>query len=110
MKHNLTLQDQGSPVLLLAQLHRDMPTLPGADFRLSPIYPNRLEISVHDGLDVFEAWRVALGLDVPVVRDRQKTWWVSVDGVVADVPVRLTGFASEAEVAAYVAERSAVAA
>ncbi|WP_282686284.1 MULTISPECIES: hypothetical protein [unclassified Streptomyces] len=110
MKHNRTLRDQGSPVLLLAQLHRETPTLPAAEFHVSAIYPDRLEVSVHDDLDAFEAWRTALGLGRPVDRSRDRSWWVTVDGVVDDVPVRLTGFASADEVETYMAEHVAVAA
>ncbi|MFJ6615418.1 hypothetical protein ACIQPT_34655 [Streptomyces sp. NPDC091289] len=110
MKHNLTLQAQGSPVLLLAYLHRENSYLPAAEFHLSPIYAERLEISLHDDLPGFEVWRVALGLEVPMPRNRDETSWVVVDGVVDDVRVRLTGFASADEVTAYDLAESAVSA
>ncbi|MFD7066112.1 hypothetical protein ACFV97_02630 [Streptomyces sp. NPDC059913] len=111
MNTDLTLQRQGSPILLLAHLHQTMPHLPIASFHVSPVYPGQLEISLHHSLDAFTAWREALGLDLDGLdaRSHQGSSWVTVDGVVDDVPVKLTGFGDEVEVAAYQA-MSAVAA
>lgn len=112
MKHNRTrtLREQSSPVRLLMQLHTAHPELPGAEFHVSAIYPDRLDVTVHDNMDAFEAWRTALGLDRPVDRSRDQSFWVVVDGDHGDVPVRLTGHGTADEVAAYMAGLSAVAA
>lgn len=98
-----TLRGQGSPVRLLAQLLADSPELPAAEFHVSAIYPDRLDVSVHDDMGAFEAWREALGLARPIDRTRDRMFWVVVDGVSGDVPVRLTGFASEVSVEEYMA-------
>ncbi|MFF5773893.1 hypothetical protein ACFY8V_32650 [Streptomyces californicus] len=98
-----TLRGQGSPVRLLMQLLTDHPELPAAEFHMSAIYPDRLDVSVHDDMGAFEAWREALGLARPIDRTRDRMFWVVIDGLVDDVPVRLTGFASEALVEEYMA-------
>ncbi|MFZ4264466.1 hypothetical protein [Streptomyces arboris] len=111
VKHNRTLQDQGSPVLLLAQLLADRPDLPAATYRIDYIDPTQLSICVQRGrLDELEAWRTALGLSGPEVHSFGESSWVAMAGRVQDVPVELSGHASEDEVAAYVAEHVAVAA
>ncbi|MFF2009136.1 hypothetical protein ACFVWY_08695 [Streptomyces sp. NPDC058195] len=111
MNTDLTLQRQGSPILLLAHLHATMQRLPAASFHVTPVYPTVLEISLHDSLDAFTAWREALGLNLSELdaRSHKGSSWVTVDGVVDDVLVRLTGYGDEVEVAAYQA-MSAVAA
>ena len=103
MNANLTLQRQGSPILLLAHLHQTMPGLPAASFHVSPVTPDTLEISLHNSLDAFTAWREALRLGVPEAKGHNGSSWLVVDGVIDDVPVKLTGFGAAADVAAYVA-------
>lgn len=106
-----TLQQQGSPILLLAHLQREFPTLPAATYHIDNIVPEQLAIILHDGdLARFEAWRVALGLSAPVVRRWEGSAWVDAVGVTADVPVKLTGHGTADEIAAYVAAYTAVAA
>ncbi|WP_424863074.1 hypothetical protein [Streptomyces sp. MMS24-I29] len=111
-KTTQTLQSQGSPILLLAHLHRSMPHLPTAGFTLHSHVPGTLEIKLHtaaagelSALAAFEQWRTALGLGAPSPRRADGLSWVSVEGVVDDVPVKLTGFGSEAEVRAYTVVR-----
>lgn len=94
-----TLQQQGSPILLLAYLHRTFPGLPHAEFHTSAIY-NRLDVSIHEDLGAFEMWRVALGLGSPVARSCGGTAWLVIEGVVADVPVCLVGFAAADDIEA----------
>ncbi|MFD4662499.1 hypothetical protein [Streptomyces halstedii] len=105
-----TLRAQSSPVLLLAQLLADNPELPSVTYHIDYIVPGELQISVHNGLARFETWRVVLGLSDLEVRTFGQSTWVDVAGVVRDVKVRLTGHGTAAEVAAYVAGLSAVAA
>lgn len=99
-----TLQRQGSPILLLAYLHREFPSLPQAEFHTSPIYPTRLNISVHDRVADFGAWLTALGLTDPQTIHYSGSSWLTVEGVVADVPVRLNGYGTSRDVAAFGAE------
>lgn len=46
----------------LVVIGRTFAHLPGADINLSPITPGVLTLSVHDDLDGFEQWRMALGI------------------------------------------------
>lgn len=87
-----TLQDQGSPILLLAYLHQENSYLPAAEFHVSPVYPTRLEISLHDRLADFEVWLTALGLSAPAPLHYAGTSWLTAEGVVDDVPVTLNGY------------------
>ncbi|MCW8219444.1 hypothetical protein [Streptomyces griseolus] len=105
-----TLRAQSSPVLLLAQLLAAHPDLPAVTYHIDYIVPGELQISVHHDLAGFEEWRAVLGLSDLEVRTFGQSTWVDVAGAVADVPVRLTGHGTAAEVAAYVAGLSAVAA
>lgn len=109
-----TLQSQGSPILLLAQLLTTHPDLPAVTYHVDSIIPEQLDISVHHGrLDQFEVWRVALGLADPEERGGRGLTWVTTKGTVQDVSVVLTGHGSAAEVTAYTeawASRPAVAA
>ncbi|MFJ9605454.1 hypothetical protein ACIRS1_03760 [Kitasatospora sp. NPDC101176] len=53
-----------------------------------------LSISLHDGLDHFEQWRAALGLDPAAVdlKQRGQTHWLTVTGMHASTLVTLSGF------------------
>jgi hypothetical protein len=108
-----TLQSQGSPILLLAHLLTEHPGLPAATYHVDNIVPDHLSISFHNGdFARFEEWRQLMGLSVDSVEPHTfgDSTWVDVKGVVQDVPVRLTGHGTAAEVAAYVANTTAVAA
>ncbi len=61
MSENLTLDDLSVPLRALRLLTVDFGHLPAPTVSISPIYPNRLELSLHSGLSEFEAWREALG-------------------------------------------------
>lgn len=60
MSETLTLDDLTAPLRALRLLAADFGHLPAPTIGLSPIYPNRLELSLHTGLPGFEAWREAL--------------------------------------------------
>ncbi|MGW4980585.1 hypothetical protein [Streptomyces mirabilis] len=62
MSGNLTLDDLVMPVRVLRLLAADFGHLPAPTVGISPIYPDRLELSLHSGLPGFEAWREALGV------------------------------------------------
>jgi hypothetical protein len=59
---NLTLDDLVMPVRVLRLLAADFGHLPAPTVGISPIYPDRLELSLHSGLPGFEAWREALDI------------------------------------------------
>jgi hypothetical protein len=59
---NLTLDDLVMPVRVLRLLAADFGHLPAPTVGISPIYPDRLELSLHSGLIGFEAWREALAI------------------------------------------------
>ncbi|MFJ9479946.1 hypothetical protein ACIRRI_33885 [Streptomyces mirabilis] len=50
------------PVRVLRLLAADFGHLPAPTVSISPIYPDRLELSLHSGLISFEAWREALAI------------------------------------------------
>lgn len=63
MNDTLTLNGLAVPLQALRLLAMDFPHLPAPDVDISPLDAERLRLSFHAGLDVFEAWREAL--DVP---------------------------------------------
>ncbi|SES49647.1 hypothetical protein SAMN04487983_10878 [Streptomyces sp. yr375] len=62
MSETLTLDDLAVPLRALRLLVADFGHLPAPTVSVSPIYPDRLELSLHCGLPGFEAWRKALGV------------------------------------------------
>ncbi|WP_326729944.1 hypothetical protein [Streptomyces phaeochromogenes] len=62
MNDALTLDDLAVPLRALRLLTVDFGHLPAPTVGISPIYPNRLDLSLHSGLPGFEAWREALGI------------------------------------------------
>ncbi|MER5359705.1 hypothetical protein [Streptomyces sp. NPDC002785] len=82
---------------VLASLADRFPDLPAADAAVSRIYPNRVELSVHDDLGYFEAWRSALAISpAQVVLETQcgggPLMWLCADAVVDGVAVHLVGY------------------
>ncbi|MGW7403429.1 hypothetical protein ACWGI9_06795 [Streptomyces sp. NPDC054833] len=62
MSKGLTLDDLAVPLRALRLLAVDFGHLPAPAARLGTVYPDRLELSFHDDLAGFEAWREALGI------------------------------------------------
>lgn len=62
MNETLTLGDLTVPLRALRLLVTDFGDLSAPTVRVSPIYPGRLELSLHSGLPGFEEWREALGV------------------------------------------------
>ncbi|MFD3544454.1 hypothetical protein ACFWUW_02350 [Streptomyces sp. NPDC058655] len=56
----LSLKGLDVPLRALRLLAADHPHLPAPAVSVSTIYPDRLELSFHDGLGAFETWRDAL--------------------------------------------------
>ncbi|MFD9070586.1 hypothetical protein [Streptomyces lasiicapitis] len=92
-----TLAGLSRPMALLRLLAIDHPDLPAPHVHISPIYPNRLTLSIHDNLAAFEVWREALGIDPSTVTYRLQggdttTVLVAV-GEAAGATVELVGYA-----------------
>ena len=92
-----TFADLSRPMALLRLLAADHPELPAPHVGVSPIYPQRLTLSLHGDLSGFEAWRGALGIDPDAVcRDTQAagaTLVLTGMATIADANVELVGFA-----------------
>ncbi|MFE7842561.1 hypothetical protein ACFU53_42815 [Streptomyces sp. NPDC057474] len=63
----LTLDGLAAPLRVLRLLAADFGHLPAPSVDLSYIYPERLTLRFHDGLDAFEAWREALAVPAECV-------------------------------------------
>jgi hypothetical protein len=98
---------QGAAVALLSRIHQTLGHLPAAEFHVSVVYLGRLEITLHDDLDAFEAWRTALGLSEPTAKHYSNASWLVTDGLVEDAPVHLLGFAAREAVEAAAREQVA---
>ncbi|MFF2405762.1 hypothetical protein [Streptomyces sp. NPDC058092] len=110
-KTTQTLQAQGSPILLLAYLHKEMSHLTAPSFTIHGHAPTELHIHLHrsvpgevPALTAFEEWRTALGLGLPSQGGGSTVSWLSTEGRVDDVAVVLTGYGTPSEVEAAVAE------
>jgi hypothetical protein len=90
-----TFADQLPAAGALAQITAAMGHLPPADFGLSPITPDRLDISIHDNLSGFERWRTALGFPTSAVDyvPRRGHMTVRATGQFAGATVELVGYA-----------------
>ncbi|GAA0960948.1 hypothetical protein [Streptomyces rhizosphaericus] len=62
MSEGLAFDDLVVPLRTLRLLAADFGHLPAPTVSVSPIYPERLELSLHSDLPGFEAWREALGI------------------------------------------------
>lgn len=62
MTRHITLAQQRLALGALAQLSAAFGHLPGAHFSLNTIFPDQVDISLHDGVTAFEPWREALGI------------------------------------------------
>ncbi|MGW3518599.1 hypothetical protein [Streptomyces hydrogenans] len=93
----LTLADLAAPLTALIALDAKFPHLPAPHVDMSPIFPNRLRLSCHDDLSVFEAWREALNIDpdavVHCVQGGGGTLVLKVHGRFAGADIELVGFA-----------------
>ncbi|MDT0477985.1 hypothetical protein RM863_38295 [Streptomyces sp. DSM 41014] len=62
MNEPLTMDALAAPLRVLRLLAADFGHLPAPDVDLSRVYPDRLTLRYHEGLDAFEAWREALAV------------------------------------------------
>ncbi|MEV0987125.1 hypothetical protein [Streptomyces sp. NPDC049949] len=58
----LLLEALDAPLRLLRLLAAEHPHMPAPGVAVSTVYPDRLELSFHQDLAGFEAWRDALGI------------------------------------------------
>lgn len=73
MTESLTLDDLTVPLRALRLLAADFGHLSAPAVSVSTIYPDRLELSFHDDLAGFEAWRDALGIPPEAVVYREQS-------------------------------------
>ncbi|WP_411121290.1 hypothetical protein [Streptomyces sp. x-19] len=91
----LTMSDLAAPMRALRLLAADFADLPAVNLGISRIYPGRLELSCHDGFDVFEAWREALAIPPEAVTHDEldkDTRTLEADVDFAGVRLRLIGY------------------
>lgn len=100
MIENLTLDDLAVPLRALRLLATDFGHLAAPDVKVSPIYPERLELTFHEDLSGFEAWREALEVPPAAVtygeQSGGRTRVLTADVGYAGAVVHLTGFADVA--------------
>ncbi|MDX3591570.1 hypothetical protein PV749_10585 [Streptomyces sp. ID03-2B] len=93
-----TMSGLSTPVTVLASLMARFPDLPAVDVSLSTVFPERLELSAHDDLAVFEAWREALDIDpgtvVHKVQSGGTTRVLDAQTVFTGIRVRLVGYSA----------------
>ncbi|WP_326650967.1 hypothetical protein [Streptomyces sp. NBC_01750] len=65
--NDLTLNNLTAPLRVLRMLAVDFPDLPAVHVHVSPLYPDRLELSLHHDIAGFEAWRAALAISPDAV-------------------------------------------
>jgi hypothetical protein len=92
----IVLAAQRPAVDALAQIAAAFGHLPAVCFDLGDIYPDRLDISVHDNLGHFEVWRCALGIAADAVEYGTfgSKMYLSGRGSFAGATVKLTGYAA----------------
>ncbi|MEU0443447.1 hypothetical protein ABZ202_27560 [Streptomyces sp. NPDC006186] len=96
MNEGLRLDDLAVPLRVLRLLAVDFGHLPAPEIGVSTVYPDRLVLRFHAGLDDFETWRDALGIapSAVVYREqsdgRTRTLKASID--YAGAVLELTGY------------------
>lgn len=97
---------------LAALLSDDFAGLPAAEIHVSPIYPNRIELTLHEMSSTFgdfEAWREALRIPASAVDTRtwDHTLCLQAEGALLGSTVVLTAYGPLLPVAAPEAVRAA---
>jgi hypothetical protein len=92
-----TLASLNAPLLALRVFCAEFAHLPAPTLGVSTIFPDLLELSFHDNLAGFEAWRVALGLAPECVSYHEhsggRTRVLTAQAGYAGAQVRLLGYA-----------------
>ncbi|MFF3557089.1 hypothetical protein ACFYXL_27180 [Streptomyces tsukubensis] len=94
----LPLTDLSVPLMALRLLGSEFAHLPAPCVSVTPIYPDRLELSFHGGgFAAFEVWRDALNLApddvVHHVQSDGRTGVLTVHGLFAGARIELAGYA-----------------
>jgi len=101
MSEGLTLDDLSVSLRALRLLAVDFGHLPAPVVNVTDVYPNRLKLSFHDGLDAFESWREALGIAPAAVthgtQNGARTRVLKTSVEYAGATLELTGFAEITE-------------
>lgn len=96
MKTDLAMKELTVSLRALRAVASEFPGLPAPSVHLSPIFPERLELSWHDDLRAFEPWRLALGIAHESVRfgtqSGGRTWVLKAHTDFAGASVHLTAF------------------
>jgi len=94
----LTLAEVSAPLLALRVLLAEFPALPAGSINISDIFPDRVDVTLHDDMGAFESWRAALGIDPATATcDTQsigRTWVLKASADYAGARICLTGFAA----------------
>ncbi|MEU5104095.1 hypothetical protein AB0H07_17655 [Streptomyces sp. NPDC021354] len=92
----LSLRELNTPLLALRLLSVEHTELPAPSLSVSTIYPDRLDLSFHDDLSGFEAWREVLGVEPCNVEYGEQgdgqTRVLTAHADYAGAHIRLTGF------------------
>ncbi|WP_338496702.1 hypothetical protein [Streptomyces sp. SJL17-4] len=91
-----TLADLSAPLLALRLLTAEFAHMAAPTVEVSPIYPERLELTFHDDFAAFEAWREALNIAPESVVHR-----VQVGGQTGVLRVHATFAGAELELVGY---------
>ncbi|MFI0925131.1 hypothetical protein ACH4TP_14530 [Streptomyces sp. NPDC021012] len=91
-----TLADLSAPLLALRLLAAEFSHLPAPRVGVSPLYPERLELTFHDDFAGFEAWREALSIAPESVVHR-----VQCDGRTGVLNVHVTFAGADLELTGY---------
>ncbi|MDX2559340.1 hypothetical protein PV371_06720 [Streptomyces sp. TX20-6-3] len=89
-----TLAELSAPLLALRLLGAEFGHMPAPTVEVSPIYPERLDLTFHDDFAAFEAWREALNIAPESVVHRVQTGVLRVHATFAGAEVMLTGYAN----------------
>ncbi|GGQ12387.1 hypothetical protein [Streptomyces roseolilacinus] len=91
----LTLAELNTPLLALRLFSAEFAHLPAPCVSVSTVYPDRLDLTFHDNLAAFEAWRAALGIAPEAVSYREQgdhTRVLTTDTTYAGAHLHLVGF------------------
>ncbi|MEV7994886.1 hypothetical protein AB0O67_24135 [Streptomyces sp. NPDC086077] len=91
----LTLAGLSVPMRALRTLAAEYGDLPAPAVGVSTVYPERLELSLHEGLGAFDAWRAALDIRPDEVEFREQagnTWTLTASAPYAGAEVRLIAY------------------
>ncbi|MFH8288403.1 hypothetical protein [Streptomyces sp. NPDC018059] len=97
MRTDLTLRELNVPLRALRMALVEFPELSAPSVHVSPVFPERLELALHDNFASFEPWRRALGIAPEDVHFRSQsageTWVLLASADYGGATVRLVAYA-----------------